>query len=1087
MRSAWPGENHDNDNAPSVRRLSRVRSTSPAGGTARPALDHESWRHARSGTYINGADSPMHRRNSTAFIPGDAQSDRHSRRPDYAPRDLVGRDSTSYRATSASITFSPKDRARSPSATSGYANNGSPPPSVLGKRQRDRRLWPRDEQEPRESENDLFERDDHYRTKQRPWQYKPDRKSPPPSIRNGQISRDRGWPQHSRHPPAARDQQDPRKVAVGKPALAERISVTAQPLGIVSPSDDVNVDKQVNGALTNSRRLWSPASSKSREIDSAQPSGQDEVPLSERIQHPKGPALSLIDRIDSAKSAPTPPEECEPLQAFSIQQDEEKPPPSELVLSSDGMSDQHTDVDHNGMCDHASANTESSNDTLIGTRALRDASPGPTEGEPELDNAVDEDLKMQKDVDVVASTSSDSGVIPEENVRSETFIESQVISNHCTPQDVADESANALHARKDIHIVDDSPCGLKDASVELASASPRPTPARSVSAIADTVADSASKQSSDMPPEEPVTMVKEEQKIVEETSVLSQTMHQDVGIQSGSESESERSDDADEAPTAFDIALSGFIADDEQHDGDVARQCIRSVIDDNLRKSEGVMPMRISPVECNPDSVLIASDIELHNHELLSSFLEASFLERDARRTKHIIGLRRDYKSLDTEWQVHCTRLEKIRDKQGRRPDSVIAPLTPAVNAAGMSLMPPPATPSLLAPNARLNRRSAAAGPGVSDSVRSDAELADVVAMIFEREMQDPKLKAIRLGAVVPNMIVSPDEQIFEHLYSDTNRLIQDPEAHYEVHKVLDNWTQDEVDIFCRRYAMYPKQFGKIASALPDKSFQDCVLFYYRNKGQRNFRALVDKRSKDGKKKKARRVSEAAGASADSGQQKKVSSSLLSNLKRSRADEEEEDDDDDEPQTPGTALAANEAAAAAASEGLNAQIEDSRRQALVGENDVGEAKSGQVLADKSLGGANRKLTRFLSPPSRASQTSEAGLAPLSDGGFAAVEALGVLAGFSTNDNIAGPTASAKQKRRRPSVGDRALDHAFADENLPKSAGNKRSKVHSSSYWSVADKNEFMRLLAVHGKNYSAIATGIETKTAVQCKNVSPFC
>ncbi|KAI9506979.1 hypothetical protein BX070DRAFT_186701, partial [Coemansia spiralis] len=43
-------------------------------------------------------------------------------------------------------------------------------------------------------------------------------------------------------------------------------------------------------------------------------------------------------------------------------------------------------------------------------------------------------------------------------------------------------------------------------------------------------------------------------------------------------------------------------------------------------------------------------------------------------------------------------------------------------------------------------------------------------------------------------------------------------------------WTQSEVSAFVAAYLTHPKQFGKIASYIPHKSMNDCVLFYYRNK-----------------------------------------------------------------------------------------------------------------------------------------------------------------------------------------------------------------------------------------------------------------
>jgi len=141
----------------------------------------------------------------------------------------------------------------------------------------------------------------------------------------------------------------------------------------------------------------------------------------------------------------------------------------------------------------------------------------------------------------------------------------------------------------------------------------------------------------------------------------------------------------------------------------------------------------------------------------------------------------------------------------------------------------------------------------------------------------------------------------------------------------------------------------------------------------------------------------------------------------------------------------------------------------------------------------KKAARFLSPPASQHAANEDGPAPASDGAIAAAEALGVLAGLADSTSsskgrnpLNGSTPGfGQKKKRKPSMSEPMTDLSF-DGSTPKSAAGpaKRSRPHSSSYWSVADKNEFVRLLGVHGKNYQSIADGIPSKTAVQCKNVS---
>ncbi|OAQ35994.1 hypothetical protein K457DRAFT_65268, partial [Linnemannia elongata AG-77] len=66
--------------------------------------------------------------------------------------------------------------------------------------------------------------------------------------------------------------------------------------------------------------------------------------------------------------------------------------------------------------------------------------------------------------------------------------------------------------------------------------------------------------------------------------------------------------------------------------------------------------------------------------------------------------------------------------------------------------------------------------------------------------------------------------------YLDRNHLVTDPATYYRLGPVTDTWTEEERQIFIKRYLIYPKQFGKIAAGLEEKTASQCVLFYYREK-----------------------------------------------------------------------------------------------------------------------------------------------------------------------------------------------------------------------------------------------------------------
>lgn len=95
----------------------------------------------------------------------------------------------------------------------------------------------------------------------------------------------------------------------------------------------------------------------------------------------------------------------------------------------------------------------------------------------------------------------------------------------------------------------------------------------------------------------------------------------------------------------------------------------------------------------------------------------------------------------------------------------------------------------------------------------------------------------------------------------------------------------------------------------------------------------------------------------------------------------------------------------------------------------------------------------------------------SDGMMEAAEALGALAGVGNLDgDEADDDGNGKPKKRKLVDGE------------PDAKAAARRKTASSSYWTVAERNEFVRLLGLYGKDWTRLAEGLENKTAVQCRN-----
>ena len=66
---------------------------------------------------------------------------------------------------------------------------------------------------------------------------------------------------------------------------------------------------------------------------------------------------------------------------------------------------------------------------------------------------------------------------------------------------------------------------------------------------------------------------------------------------------------------------------------------------------------------------------------------------------------------------------------------------------------------------------------------------------------------------------------------------------------------------------------------------------------------------------------------------------------------------------------------------------------------------------------------------------------------------------------------------------KAPSEADEDEYKQDTAPGTRKRSNAASYWSAGEKQDFVRLLGQHGRDYARISQEIPNKTATQCRNV----
>merc|ERR1712083_1175931 len=125
---------------------------------------------------------------------------------------------------------------------------------------------------------------------------------------------------------------------------------------------------------------------------------------------------------------------------------------------------------------------------------------------------------------------------------------------------------------------------------------------------------------------------------------------------------------------------------------------------------------------------------------------------------------------------------------------------------------------------------------GTRGTVRSEADIEDVIERLQEQEMEDKKMHSY---AVIPPLLLPPEER--KRKFTNTNGLIQDPMLIYNERKYVNMWSDQERETFKEKYLQHPKNFGLIAQYLERKTVSDCVQYYYLSKKAENYKQLLRK------------------------------------------------------------------------------------------------------------------------------------------------------------------------------------------------------------------------------------------------------
>ncbi|KAF5770783.1 putative transcription factor MYB-HB-like family [Helianthus annuus] len=130
----------------------------------------------------------------------------------------------------------------------------------------------------------------------------------------------------------------------------------------------------------------------------------------------------------------------------------------------------------------------------------------------------------------------------------------------------------------------------------------------------------------------------------------------------------------------------------------------------------------------------------------------------------------------------------------------------------------------------RISNHSRSSTPGGCLRLVPTKEVVEYVNKL----LLDSRVKTYRNVQKMPTFILNKRERMGSRFISD-NGLVEDPIDVEKQRAVVNLWTEEDKQMFLDNYALFGKNFKKIASFFQHKTVADCVEFYYKNHKSESF------------------------------------------------------------------------------------------------------------------------------------------------------------------------------------------------------------------------------------------------------------
>lgn len=369
-----------------------------------------------------------------------------------------------------------------------------------------------------------------------------------------------------------------------------------------------------------------------------------------------------------------------------------------------------------------------------------------------------------------------------------------------------------------------------------------------------------------------------------------------------------------------------------------------------------------------------------------------------------------------------------------------------------------------------------------------------------ERELRAQKEKyRTEKEAIIPDMIwTEEDKDNIQYLdqsgFTPPERLV----SAWRVLPPVNNFTEEECGLFEKRYLEAPKQWGRIAEAVPHRDFGSCIQYYYMRKKELNLKEKLKKQPKRRKK---------------GGRGKQRSSALVSELGNGEPEAEENHETgengerrrprraaaptwgfeqppvDTENSTPSGTPGRRGNSAAAKGDGEKVDGRKGRRKAAK-DKEPKAPKVNQTLAAAPAAGTGKGRSRSNSralnvEPQQPPPPPEVARMPTQ---FEQPSSI-IQPPFPVQPSQQPPVqplerappivSTISEVMAAPSLRPEPPPQpAMTTFNLAQPQQERKAPTQASSYWSVSESNDFPHLLRAFGSDWTAIAAHMGSKTAV---------